>query len=259
MQATGQSSIQILFERVVHAFLSLIYYPALDFYGSPSPMMSMISSVMFLAGLGIVLWNIRNPGYLLLLGYFWSATAAIGIFATPPSADSYRMLMALPAAVTMAALGLDKTLEILGMGWNHLRTAYAFTVTAILTSLLFFNLWTYYVEFAGQCRFASDRPGRFGTYLGIQLQEIENENRVYLLSNPIYFHGSHPATFFLSLRPVINFADPIDSLDAVYGETIIAPPDRMEELEEWARTQPGGQLHYKYDCDTAILLSYQVP
>lgn len=259
MESTGQSAFQILFSRVGNAFLSLFYYPAIDFYGSPSPMISMISSVLFFAGLGIVLWQIRTPSKLLLLGYFWGATVAIGVFALPPSADSYRMLMVLPAAVIMAAIGLDQILEIIGIGWNQFKLAYTVTTVTILTSLLFFNLWTYYSEFVGQCRFATDLAGRFGTYLGVELQQIENENRVYLLSNTIYFYGSHPATYFLSSRPVINYTDPIDSLDTVSGETIIAPPDRIEELEEWARENPGGELHYEYDCDTTMLLSYQVP
>ncbi|MBL8090422.1 MAG: glycosyltransferase family 39 protein [Anaerolineales bacterium] len=259
MSTTGQSAFEVLVGRVVHAFLSLFYYPALDFYGSPSPMMSMISGVMLLAGLGIILWQIRKPAYLLLNGYIWGSAVAIGVFATPPSADSYRMLMALPAAVIIAAIGIDKILEIIGLSWANARQAYTFTVTALLTSLLFFNLWTYYAEFAGQCRFAADLAGRFATYLGVQLQEIDNENRVYMLSDEYYFHGSHPSTLFLSLRPVINFKDPIDTLDAVSGETIIAPPSRIEELEAWARTHPGGQLHYEYDCTTTILLSYQVP
>lgn len=259
MQSTGQNAFQLLLGRVVHAFLSLFYYPALDFYGSPSPMLSMVSSVLFFAGMGIVLYRIRKPANLLLLGYFWGTTVAIGIFALPPSADSYRMLMALPAAVIMAALGFDQILEMIGLGWNHFKVAYTATATVILVSLMAFNLWTYYAEFAGQCRFATNMPGRFGTYLGLQLQEIQNEQRVYLLSNNIYFYGSHPATYFLSSRPVINSNDPIDTLDVVSGETIIASPDRLDELEEWARTHPGGQLHYKFDCDTIILLSYQVP
>lgn len=259
MLATGQSAFEVLVGRVAHAFLSLFYYPALDFYGSPSPMMSMISGVMLLAGLGIILWQIRNPAYLLLNGYIWGSAVAIGVFATPPSADSYRMLMALPAAVIIAAIGIDKILEIIGLSWSTAKQAYTFAITVLLTSLLFFNLWTYYAEFASQCRFVADLAGRFATYLGVQLQEIDNENRVYLLSDDYYFHGSHSSTLFLSLRPVINFNDPIDTLEAVSGETIIAPPSRIEELEAWARQYPGGDLHYEYDCATTILLSYQVP
>ena len=84
---TGQNPVQVLAGRVVHAFLSLIYYPALDFYGSNIPMLTIFASVFFLAGLGIALLRVRKPGMLLLNGYFWAATLAVGIFSVPPSAD----------------------------------------------------------------------------------------------------------------------------------------------------------------------------
>ena len=48
-------------------------------------------------------------------------------------------------------------------------------------------------------------------------------------------------------------------LAPVSGETIIASPERIPELEEWARAHPGGLLQYQYDCATTILLSYRVP
>ena len=260
MQLTGQSVIEVLFGRFVHAFLSLIYYPAVDFYGSSSPMMSMVSSTMFLAGVGIALWRIRNPSYLLLNGYFWGATFSIAMFAIPPAADSYRMLMALPAALIMASLGLDQILELLGLGSKTARNAYIFSVSAILTSLLAFNLWTYYGDFAGQCRFGGNLPGRFASYLGGYAKTIDNELSVYLLSDDLFFYGSHASTDFLSeRREITNFPDSIDLLNPVSGETIIASPTRIDELKVWARAHPGGQLHYRYDCDNTILLAYQAP
>lgn len=260
MGLTGQSSTQILFGRVVHAFLSLFYYPAYDFYGSPVPMMSMISSVIFLAGLGIALWRIRDHKYLLLNGYLWGSVVAVGIFATPPSADSYRMLMALPAAMTLASLGLDQILEFIGLREDTTRGVYRFSVGAILVSLIVFNLWTYYGDFAGQCRFAENSVGRYASYLGSELARISSEAKVYMLSDDLYRHGTHPSTMFLSnSQPVVNFVDPVDMLDVVSGETIIAPPSRIEELESWTRLHPGGQIHYEYDCATTILMSYHVP
>ncbi|MEW6242189.1 MAG: glycosyltransferase family 39 protein, partial [Chloroflexota bacterium] len=42
MEVTGQSALEIFFGRAVHVFLSLIYYPAVDFYGSPVPPLSLI-------------------------------------------------------------------------------------------------------------------------------------------------------------------------------------------------------------------------
>ncbi|MGC1378893.1 MAG: glycosyltransferase family 39 protein, partial [Anaerolineales bacterium] len=53
---TGHNVYQILAQRVVHVFLSMIYYPAFDFYGASVPVLSRISAVLFLLGLGIVLW-----------------------------------------------------------------------------------------------------------------------------------------------------------------------------------------------------------
>ena len=215
---------------------------------------------MFLAGVGIALWRIRNPSYLLLNGYFWGATFSIAMFAIPPAADSYRMLMALPAALIMASLGLDQILELLGLGSKTARNAYIFSVSAILTSLLAFNLWTYYGDFAGQCRFGGNLPGRFASYLGGYAKTIDNELSVYLLSDDLFFYGSHASTDFLSgRRKITNFPDLIDLLNPVSGETIIANPARIAELEVWARAHPGGQLHYRYDCDNTILLAYQVP
>ncbi len=260
MSLTGRSAAQILFERLVHAFLSLFYYPAYDFYGSPVPMLSMISSVIFLAGLGIALWRVRDHNYLLLNGYLWGSVVAIGIFAIPPSADSYRMLMALPAVMTLAALGLDQILGLMGLGETETRNAYRFSVGVILVSLIAFNLWTYYGDFVGQCRFAENNIGRFASYLGSELSGIKNEQKVYMLSDDLYLYGTHPSATFLSQdRPVVNFSNPVDSLDAVSGETIIAPPSRINELETWARQHPGGEIHYVYDCTTTILMSYRVP
>jgi hypothetical protein len=259
MQLTGQSEAEVLLGRVIHAFLSLIYYPAYDFYGARIPMMGVISSTLLLAGLGILLWRVRTPSYLLLNGYFWGGTAAIGLFALPPSADSYRMLMALPGAVIIATLGLDELLRAIHLDWNEARTTHLFAVTALLISLLAFNLWTYYGEFVGQCRFGNNLEGRFPSYLGLELASIQNENQVYMLSDDVFFPGSDATNFLSHRRAVIDLRELLDTVTPVSGETIIASPNRVTELLDWSRAHPGGTLQYAYDCDTLILLSYRVP
>ncbi len=260
IQSTGQPAATILFGRVVHAFMALIYYPAFDFYGSPVPMLTVVSSVLFLVGLGVSLLRVRLREYLLLNGYFWGATLSVGLFAIPPSADSYRMMMAFPAALVMCAIGLDQVLEIFGIGWQNSKKAYAFSVSVVLLGLLFLNGWTYFGDFAGQCRFGGNLAGRFASYLGSYVRTVESESPVYLLSDGQFFYGSHASTDFLSrLRPITNHPDPIDSLHAIKGETIIANPDRIKELEDWVRLNPGGEVHYVYDCKNTILMAYQVP
>jgi 4-amino-4-deoxy-L-arabinose transferase-like glycosyltransferase len=148
---TGQSEIQILAGRVIHAFLSLIYYPAFDFYGSPSPILSLVSSSLFLVGLAVALWRTRKQGDLLLNGYFWGGVVAIGMFSIPPSADSYRVLISLPAALIMLAIGLDYLIENLGIHWEPNKKTYIAVASVVMFSLFIFNAWSYYVEFAGRC------------------------------------------------------------------------------------------------------------
>ncbi|MCZ2127507.1 MAG: glycosyltransferase family 39 protein [Anaerolineales bacterium] len=259
MSGTGQSALQILFSRFVHAFLSLTYYPAFDFYGTSSPTMSVVTSVLFFVGIMVALLRVRRRRYLMLNGYLWGATFAVGIFAVPPSADTYRMLMALPAATIMVALGLDQILDAFGFDWEKHRFAYVFSASAVLVSLMIFNLWTYYADFAGKCRFGSDLTGRFAYYLGDYAKSVDNENSIYLLSDSILFYGSHPSTDFISQRrKITNVPDSIDTLDLISGETILAIPNRAEELETWARHHPGGKLNYVYDCDKLILLAYRI-
>jgi len=260
MASTGQSAVQILGGRVIHAFMSLIYYPALDFYGSPIPMLTLISASLFLIGLGISLWQTRSPHYLLLNGYFWALTLATGIFAIPPSADSYRMLMVLPAAMLMAAISLDFILEIIGLGWSKARLSYAIIAGITLLSLLATNVWAYYGDFARRCLYGGDASTRFASYMGSYLSTVKRENTIFLLSDQYYFYGSHASVDFLDRnRPITNVSDPVDTLTAAPAEIIIANPNRINELETWARANPGGELHYFFDCRNLIMASYQFP
>ncbi len=260
MAVTGQSALEIFFGRAVHVFLSLIYYPALDFYGSPVPPLSLITAALFLLGVGIALYRTRSPGFLLLNGYFWAGVLAIGIFATPPSADSYRILFIFPASLIMVAFGLDQTLELFGLGWESARRAYVLSVIGILFSLFLFNMGTYYGDFGGKCRYGENLVGRFASYLGNFVRTVESESPIYLLSNNSYFYGSHASVDFLSQkRPIVNFPGSLDTLNPVSGETIIASPDRIAELEAWVRIHPGGKIHYEYDCTTTIMMVYSLP
>ncbi|HEY9153387.1 MAG TPA: glycosyltransferase family 39 protein [Anaerolineales bacterium] len=258
--ATGQSPILILTQRVIHAFLSLIYYPSLAYYGSPVPPLTLLSAALFLIGLGLCLFYMRDFKYLVLNGYFWGFTLAIGIFALPPSADTYRMLTVLPVATLMAAIGFDTILSAIGLAWHRTRVGYVLFTSIVLFSLLATNLWTYFGEFAGRCLYGDNTVGRFASYMGSYVGTLNPEDSVYLLSNDLYRYGTHASTDFLSgSHPIINVSDSVNTLAIKPDEAIIANPDRFHELEGWAANHSGGQLQYFYDCSKVILVVYQIP
>ncbi len=262
MANTGQNAAQLLIGRVVHAFLSVIYYPSIDFYGSPIPMLSLVSAMLFLLGLAIILLKMRSPGLLLLNGYFWAGTLSVALFAIPPRADTYRMLIVLPAAFLLAAIGLDHALKAVGAGWLQNRKVYASVTMLVLSSLLIFNVWAYFFNFAGRCLYSDDDNGetRFASYLGNYARTVGRENTTYLLRDDVFFYGSHQSVDFLSDRhPITNVSEPVDTLQVKPNESIIAVPSRIAELRIWADNHPGGELHYSYDCEVPVLLAYQFP
>ncbi len=260
MAASGKSAIEILAGRVSHAFLSLIHYPAVDFYGSTTPLLTVFAAIFFLIGLGISIVRTRSAGYLMLNGYFWACTLAVGIFSIPPSADSYRMLMTIPPVFIMAAIGLDYLLTVIGLGHEDSRQANLISTAGILVAMFILGLKTYYFDFAGKCQYGGGEVGRFASYLGGYAGTVDQNADIYLLSDSIYFYGTHASTDFLSQhRPITNYPEAMDGYEIKYGETLIAIPPRIPELLTWAEEHPGGHLTRVYDCDKLILVAYQIP
>jgi hypothetical protein len=258
---TGRPAVEILFERVVHAFLSLIYYPAFDFYGSPMPMLTLLSAVLFILGLAVALSRSRQPQFLLLNGYFWGGTLAIALLAIPPSADSYRMLVVLPAALLLAAIGLEQLLAIVQINWRVAasRLGYLTAVGLVLVTTASFNMWVYFGQFAGQCLYGRDSPpARFASYLGVYLGHRQLHDISYLLSDEVYFYGSHGSTQFLAQnRHIQNFNGPLRDLKLDDGDIVVASPNRIAELQAWVARQPGDAIHIEYDCGEPILAAYE--
>ena len=89
---------------------------------------------------------------------------------------------------------------------------------------------------------------------------VEPGSQIYLLSDDTYFSGSHASTTFLSGQKIItNAPDPIDVVPAVSGDTLIANPNRIQELEAWAHAHPGRKTDFEYDCSNLILFAYRLP
>jgi 4-amino-4-deoxy-L-arabinose transferase-like glycosyltransferase len=258
LAATGQSAPAILLGRIAHALLSLNHLPAVDFYNSRVPLLDILTSTLLIVGLVYALWRTRDTAYLLLNGYFWSLTLGIAIFAVPPSADSYRMLVVLPAAMLLAASGLKQAYVALSLARPDQRWVQLTTAGCLLVAVLALNVRAYFVDFASQCRYGGDRATRFASYLGSYLNKIDPEATIYLLSDDELRYGTHTSVDFLSgNRPVTNWTAPVDQLKMTADTVVLAGPTRAQELRDWAEAQAGGQLVQELDCAQPMLLAYQ--
>jgi hypothetical protein len=257
---TGLSETRILLDRLAHTFLTLVHYPVTDFYNATIPLLGIVTSVLFMIGLLIALWRTRDHRYLLLNGYFWAFTVSIALFSIPPSADAYRMLTALPAALLMAAIGLNELLGWLGSIVQHRRQIQLATAAAILVAMAGVNVRAYYLDFAGHCRYGDGFGTRFASYLGEYLGTLPRQTTVYLLSDDNLRYGTHMSVDFLSRNlPVKNQPGPASEIRSEAGLAVIAIPGRAAELREWVHEHPGGELHREYDCDQLMLEAYRLP
>lgn len=260
MSITGKSAPQLLWERVEHALLSLNHYRAYDFYGASYPVLDYAVAILFLLGVGYALVRTRDHRYLLLNGYFWSVTIALAVFATPPSADSYRLLAAMPAVALLAAVGLERLIQGVALDAPERRAARAALVGGLAVLVAALNLQAYFVDFLSNCRQGLDTQTRFAHYLGTYLAGLEYGTQAYLLSDDIYRYGTHSSTDYLSGRfPATNVPDPVGTLAPRAGTVIIAPPPRANELIDWAQAHPGGELVRQVDCNALMLTAYRLP
>lgn len=258
MAETGQSAPVLMFERVLQVFMALVQRPALDFYGASIPLLDVFTAALMMVGLAYAVRHTANPALLLLNGYFWSLTVSIGVLAIPPSADTYRMLAALPAAMLAAALGawqVWRALHWVGEAGRLQRWASA----AVLMGVVGLVNTQAYTNVVGNCRFGLDTQTRFASYLGNYLRALPRDQNVYLLSDEVYRHGTHGSTMFLSDNyAVTNWNDPVEAIPLLAETVIVAPPSRIAELEAWWLQQPRGQLHREYDCANPMLVSYEL-
>lgn len=256
---TGLTEWQLLLDRVAHVFLSLTYYPSLDFYGVSVPVLTTLVGALFTIGLIVALWRTRQHRYLLLNGYFWGLVVAVGVFSIPPSADTYRILIALPAALILAAIGLNELLLWLEATLPQRQAVIPIVAGGALLVAGWTNLSVYYLDFAQQCRYGAVNT-RFASYLGTYLGTLKPDTSAHLLNTDYLRYGTHMSVDFLSRGiKVTNVPGPASELQPAPNMAIIATPERADELRQWARVNPGGILHAEHDCGRLILLAYYLP
>jgi len=258
---TGRPVALILWGRFQHAFLTIFALPFEDFYWALSPILDFITATLFLIGLLWALSNTRQPRVLLLNGWFWSGLMAVSLFAIPPSADSYRLLVVLPAMCVLAALGWEYLAGLAGnlpSAENSAFPRWTFAVMLVIASL---NVKTYYLDFSGKCRYmVGNSVGRAWSLIGDYLREQHHSvDRAYLLGNEYYFYGTHPSVDFLSGGiPMTNIQEPFTGVDARGALLFVVIPDRQHELAALQAFAPGGEITRVADCNDLRFIGYRV-
>jgi len=257
---TGKPIFLILWERFAHVCLSIFILPFKDFYWAPAPVLDMITGALFVIGAFLALRRTRDPKILLLNGWFWSGVVAIGLFAIPVAADSYRLMMVLPALCILAALGwahLTSLAERMAKTKWRMIVAWSVILVVLIAAL---NLKIYFIDFGRSCLYGGEDPSkRMASLMGDYLREQMPFEQVYLLRDEKFSYGAHLSIDYLSgpIPTIINLGQPFVGPDAHGSVIFLIVPSRLQEQVAVRNFAPGGQMIRIGDCGKLMFLAYR--
>lgn len=260
MANTGHPAWLILWNRLVHTFQSIFILPFQDFYWAPAAVLDLITALLFVVGAFLALRRTRDPKILLLNGWFWSGMVAVSLLAIPPTADSYRLFMVVPAMCVLAALGWAHITSLAErLAKVELRTLGVWTAVMVLL-VAGANLKTYYIDFGRSCLYGGPAPSsRMASLLGDYLRVQPAFDQVYLLGDNTFAAGIFPTTDYLSGSiPIINILEPFAPPDTHGSTLFVIVPSRVPERELIRQFAPDGTSTRVTDCGKLMFLVYRV-
>ncbi len=212
------------------------------FFNSPLPYLTSLAAVFFVLGLAYAVWRAREPRYLTLLAWFW-AVVILGSALTVNPPTSERLVMSIPAAALLVALGLRRTaagLQRLGLVSAPIGALLCAGVMAVvnLQGVLF-----YFGDYRSGHYFA-DASGELALESSREMAALGPDYRLYLLGEPRVFVGF--PTFEFSLPGMDKYdlklvsAGTVATLPRDKGAFFVAIPEHRADLERLRQLAPGG-------------------
>lgn len=262
-QASGRSTVAILFDQLVHGvFAYNLYLDQQGWYNDTEALLQFWPGMLFPLGLAVAFLNARRPLYLLLILWFFSIVILGAALTIDPPA--YTRLTGLsPALITLVALALT-TLARVGTRLALWRNGTAVAATALV--VLAFGISGarhYFVDYAPRYRYDS-LNGELATEAGKQLSVLDGSYRAYFLGMPRMFYDFSTIAF---LAPQITGSDVSEDIVGLPPDFepdrpayFFSIPERESDLRLIQQIIPGGEwIEVKRVVDrTPLFYAYRV-
>jgi hypothetical protein len=257
---TGRSQFNIFLQLFLDSFLTVNYLPSHAFHFSQLPMLDFVTGGVFILGLAYSLFRVKDPRYLLLNGWFWSAVLLGGALVVSAGRSAYRILVLFPAVCLFVAIAWDKLIHLgtRTLSSNWIRNALP---TALFIGLLsFFNLKAYFVDYAPTCAYEGENT-RLASYIGAYMGELGPTYTHYLMTAPRIDYGTYRSMKYLSGNLTANeiretITSPLDSIVSNQKYAFYLIPQREDELTYLQRGLPSGKIDRIDECGKTILIVY---
>ncbi|MBN1979004.1 MAG: glycosyltransferase family 39 protein [Anaerolineae bacterium] len=242
---SGLSGTRILLRQFLKSVTAFHYTLDPTFWYRPSiPLLDFLSGVLFLFGMVWSLARRREPGFALVLIWFWLALITGWVLTeNPPS--SQRMVIIAPALALLVGLGMRWLMSmgerVFGKGqllhWRDIAI-----LGLVLISIL--NLYYYFVVYT-PTRIYGNPTAEIATNLGRYLGQQDDDYVVYFYGPTVMYFDIGNLSFLardvvgVNVYPPDEDRPPVDLVSG--GARFVFLPQRLGELETVREQFPGGE------------------
>ena len=247
---TGKSALQLLWDQVRKSLLAFNFYRDTGpHYRAPIPLLSFLPSIFFVFGVAYAGFRWRDRRLMLLLLWMVVTLLVGGALTTdPPFAP--RLVVVIPAACILVALGAWKVLKFLGIlgGYPEVLTA---TLAAVIVGVMMLgDVRFYFGEYARKAYF-TDTNTEIATLAGQYLAELGSDYTVYFFGPPRMYVDFASIVYIAGRKVGVDVMEPLpphQRPQMVQGDrhlVFIFLPERLSELETVREFFPDGEeIHF---------------
>ena len=239
----GRGLWEILAEQAGRTFLVFVASPAIgNLFNAPRPYLDVLASVLFLAGAAHAVTALRERRHLIVLAWFSSVLVLGGVLTMHPPAHT-RLLMALPPAAMLVALGATTALEHA----RHLQLIRPGLVAPALTAVVgvigLQDAVFYMHEYRSRAYF-EDANSEYAMEVGLMARSFGPDTQVFVVGAPRVFADFPTLLWLVPGRGATDLAaETLPGLELAPGRrtSFFATPENSALLQQIRRKYPGGQ------------------
>ncbi len=265
IETTGQSAVAILAEQISKSSLVFIATDApLNFFNSPKAYFPPIEAVFFMFGLAYVLWRIKDARCAVILGWFWMVLIlGSALTASPPT--SQRILMSMPAAAIITAIGMLKVIDAFTRFSQPVVKLAPGILLGFILLIGYMNINFYFYDYRVG-HYYEDPKNELSYETHFYTAPLHTQGRLYLIANPRVPYLQYKSFDYFAPDVEKNTLNDI-TLDRLLklpydkDALFIALPDHKSDLALIARWIPGGQWHEtkrRYQPQYTLFYSYKL-
>jgi 4-amino-4-deoxy-L-arabinose transferase-like glycosyltransferase len=260
MTLTGQSAFAAMASQFKQAALGFTHVNIRNWYAPNEPMLLAIPSALFILGVIILVFKIRQPIFQWVLLWLLSAITISALSESTPA--SQRLTFVAPAVAVLVLLPLDSVLDWLTSIIPQRQRLLILSLSALLVVSMIGDISFYFGDYT-MSRIFGDTNTEIAQKVADYLNTIEDTPSVYFCGPPRMGYYTHSSIQYLAphatgediIEPLQNPPEDLGVGTVVY----VFLPERIDELDFVKVAYPHGEeLEYVGRNDEQLFTTYLI-